>query len=219
MAEDNNLPPIKPLELMRDENITTVDFSDFIGVWDNFMPENVCNKFIDWYKDLKNTAAITQPQDDGGVGDGRFQFQDGNLGRYDKQILINHNNYDLQKCTVQYIRACVDHYIWKYRQLASQPLMSTVIKFQHTPQSGGYHTWHYEAMGLSYAHRVLTWMIYLNEDFEGGETEFLDQTRRVKPTTGTMLIWPAGFTHTHKGNLVLSGDKYILTGWYLLNGS
>ena len=97
--------------------------------------------------------------------------------------------------------------------------MSTVIKFQHTPQSGGYHTWHYEAMGLSYAHRVLTWMIYLNEDFEGGETEFLDQTRRIKPTTGTLLIWPAGFTHTHKGNLVLSGDKYILTGWYLLNGS
>ena len=59
MAEDNNLPPIKPLELMLDENITKVDFSDFIGVWDNFMPENVCNKFIDWYKDLKNTAAIT----------------------------------------------------------------------------------------------------------------------------------------------------------------
>ena len=219
MTEDNNLPPIKPLELMLDEKITKVDFSDFIGVWDNFMPENVCNKYIEWYKSLKDQADIIQPQIDETLGDGRFQFENGNLGRYDKQILINHNSHDLQRCTIQYLRACTDHYIFTYRQLQSQPMMSSIIKFQHTPEGGGYHTWHYEAMGLSHSPRVLTWMIYLNEGFEGGETEFLDQKRRVKPTTGTVMIWPAGYTHTHKGNLVLSGDKYILTGWYLLNGS
>ena len=218
MAEDQS-PPIKPLELMLDKNLTKVDFSDFIGVWDNFMPENVCNKYIEWYDSLKDQADIIQPQIDETLGDGRFQFENGNLGRYDKQILINHNSHDLQRCTIQYLRACTDHYIFTFRQLQSQPMMSSIIKFQHTPEGGGYHTWHYEAMGLSHSPRVLTWMIYLNEGFEGGETEFLDQKRRVKPTTGTVMIWPAGYTHTHKGNLVLSGDKYILTGWYLLNGS
>ena len=204
---------------MLDKNLTKVDFSDFIGVWDNFMPENVCNKYFDWYNSLKEQAVIIQPEIDETLGDGRFQFENGNLCRDDKQILINQNSHDLQRCTIQYLRACTDQYIFTFRQLQSQPMMSSIIKFQHTPEGGGYHTWHYEAMGLSHSPRVLTWMIYLNEGFEGGETEFLDQKRRVKPTTGTVMIWPAGYTHTHKGNLVLSGDKYILTGWYLLNGS
>ena len=28
-----------------------------------------------------------------------------------------------------------------------------------------------------------------------------------------MVIWPAGFTHCHRGNPPLDRDKYILTGW------
>ena len=38
--------------------------------------------------------------------------------------------------------------------------------------------------------------------------------RRIKPTTGTICIFPGAFTHTHKGNLVLKGTKYIVTGWF-----
>jgi len=56
-------------------------------------------------------------------------------------------------------------------------------------------------------------MLYLNDVEEGGETEFLYQKMRVKPTKGTILIWPADWTHTHRGNPPLSGDKYIYTGW------
>ena len=48
---------------------------------------------------------------------------------------------------------------------------------------------------------------------EGGETEFLYQSMRVKPKQGTLLIWPAAFTHTHRGNPPLSNEKYIVTGW------
>jgi hypothetical protein len=59
-------------------------------------------------------------------------------------------------------------------------------------------------------------MIYLNDMPDGeAETEFFHQRRRIKPTAGTVVIWPAGFTHTHKGNTVLTQDKYILTGWYI----
>jgi len=42
----------------------------------------------------------------------------------------------------------------------------------------------------------------------------LYQKRRVKPEQGTICIFPAGFTHVHRGNPPLSGDKYIATGWY-----
>ena len=57
-------------------------------------------------------------------------------------------------------------------------------------------------------------MMYLNEGFEGGETEWLYQSRRETPKTGRVVIWPATFTHTHRGNPPLNGEKYIATSWF-----
>ena len=85
---------------------------------------------------------------------------------------------------------------------------------------GGYPHWHseiYPVVGDSEPlHRVLLWTIYLNDDFEDGETEFFHQRMVVKPRTGSVLIAPAGFTHTHRGNRPKGGDKYIATSWVLL---
>ena len=48
---------------------------------------------------------------------------------------------------------------------------------------------------------------------EGGELEFLYQSLRVKPKRGDLVVWPAGFTHLHRGNPPLKGEKYIIKGW------
>jgi hypothetical protein len=66
-------------------------------------------------------------------------------------------------------------------------------------------------------HRLVLWMYYLNDVESGGETDFFFQKRSIKPKKGTVVIAPAGFTHTHRGNVPLSGDKYILTSWLLYN--
>ena len=73
-----------------------------------------------------------------------------------------------------------------------------------------------ENSGLEHSNRCLVWMIYLNDDYEGGETEYLYYKKRIKPEKGKLLIWPAGMTHCHRGGLVLSGTKYIATGWFYL---
>ena len=84
---------------------------------------------------------------------------------------------------------------------------------------GGYPYWHSEispkAGEIDNLHRVLLWTIYLNDAFEEGETEFLFQGRRIAPRTGSLLIAPAGFTHTHRGNMPKGGNKYIATSWIL----
>ena len=49
---------------------------------------------------------------------------------------------------------------------------------------------------------------------EGGETEFLHQSKRFKQEVGQTLIWPVGFTHQHRGNPVLQGEKVYITGWF-----
>jgi hypothetical protein len=53
----------------------------------------------------------------------------------------------------------------------------------------------------------------LNDNFEAGETEFLYQQYRYKPKMGDVIIFPAAFTHTHRGNPPIGGTKYIITGW------
>ena len=55
--------------------------------------------------------------------------------------------------------------------------------------------------------------LVLNDDFDGGETEFPVFGDKVKPEKGKTLIWPADWTHAHSGKVVNSGVKYIITGW------
>ena len=59
---------------------------------------------------------------------------------------------------------------------------------------------------------MLVWTIYLNDVEEGGETEFFYQSERVKPTKGTLVFFPASWTHLHSGNQTLSNKRYIATG-------
>lgn len=84
---------------------------------------------------------------------------------------------------------------------------------------GGYPYWHSEispkADSDDNLHRVLLWTIYLNDAFDEGETEFLYQRRKIVPRTGSLLLAPAGFTHTHRGNKPKNGNKYIATSWVL----
>ncbi|MDO5505756.1 MAG: 2OG-Fe(II) oxygenase [Pseudoxanthomonas suwonensis] len=84
---------------------------------------------------------------------------------------------------------------------------------------GGYPYWHCELYPKDAAcetlHRHLLWTLYLNDDFEAGETEFLFQQRSIAPRTGSLLLAPAGFTHTHRGNRPRGGDKFIATSWVL----
>lgn len=86
---------------------------------------------------------------------------------------------------------------------------------------GGYPYWHSEVYPQlphnDALHRMLLFMYYLNDVDEGGETEFFYQGRVIKPKAGRMVIAPGYFTHTHRGNIPTSNDKYILTSWLLFN--
>src|SRR5690606_30402466 len=104
--------------------------------------------------------------------------------------------------------------------LASTVLRPGAINLQrYRADQGGYPYWHCELYpkdgGCETLHRHLLWMVYLNDDFDEGETEFLYQGRKLKPKAGTLVLAPAAFTHTHRGNMPKDGDKYIATSWIL----
>ena len=73
--------------------------------------------------------------------------------------------------------------------------------------------WHSETGTRRNSGRIAVFTLYLNDIEDGGETEFLYQGLRVKPEQGALVIWPTGYTHTHRGNPPLKDTKYIVTGW------
>jgi hypothetical protein len=90
---------------------------------------------------------------------------------------------------------------------------------KYVKASGGYHHWHSEIYPQNAScetlHRALLFQFYLNDVDDGGETEFYYQQRKVQARRGRLIIAPAGFTHSHKGHVARSGDKYIATSWIL----
>jgi len=215
------IQPYRPLELMKDK-MTKSSFNDFIGVWDDFVPASFCDELIEYFEDTyaMNSSTILGDSDtthkDFIKGEDQYK---GSLNRKDLSMLLNYHQQELAYKVHQFITSCAIHYISEYDQLRNIPMISSDIKFQKTSPGGGYHLWHYENASASHAARELTWIIYLNDIPMGeGETEFLYQRKRFQPKKGTVVIWPAGMTHVHKGNTVLTTDKYILTGWYIKAG-
>jgi len=86
-------------------------------------------------------------------------------------------------------------------------------QIQHYEPGGAFYGEHYESSHRDIAHRALAFMTYLNTIKKGGGTKFVEQDFTCKPRKGKTVIWPAGFTHTHRGQVAKEDDKYIITGW------
>lgn len=115
------------------------------------------------------------------------------------------------------LQRCYDAYTEQFSALKEGRIIGTHMKMQRTDPGGGYHVWHSEQSNGEHADRVLVYMLYLNTltQEEAGETEFLYQQRRLQPIENTMVLWPATFTHVHRGNTVFGErSKYIVTGWF-----
>jgi hypothetical protein len=98
--------------------------------------------------------------------------------------------------------------------------LGPLTMLRYTAGAGGYPHWHAENFPEPSAeamHRALFFVCYLNDVESGGETEFFFYDTRVAPRRGRLLIAPCGFTHTHRGAVTLSGDKYIISSWLIFN--
>ena len=110
---------------------------------------------------------------------------------------------------------CYSDYLAQWPFLADMMSDIDVGRFnvQKYEPGGHFGTLHTERASLSNLHRVLAFMTYLNDVEDGGMTTFSHYGIRVKPETGKTLIWPAEWTHAHAGEVVNSGNKFIITGW------
>jgi hypothetical protein len=146
------------------------------------------------------------------------------LEKQDKQYFANTNNlnvwWESLKPMIVNFDLAWNHYVKNTGAgdaYSVDKFYYTCLKIQKTLRTEGYHAWHIEhGKGYDNEPRAFVFSIYLNDVEEGGETEFLYFSKRVKPKKGRIVIWPAAFPYVHRGNPPLSGEKYILTSWMML---
>jgi hypothetical protein len=191
-------------------NDIKITHNQFIGIYENVLNEDICKTVIELFEnDLKNKVDTSGDKQFPRDKMDRYDFSKGYLSNQLDNKIVEIVNKALEKCISLYAKE-----FWIVKQLTATSL---VVKLQKTPPKGGYHFWHCEQASKGNEDRVLAWTVYLNDIPSGeGETEFLWQGLRVQPKVGTVSIFPASFTHTHRGNPVYSCDKYIATGWYTL---
>ena len=194
---------------------------NFVGVFPNAASEEYCERCISRFNFIDSSLSghggrilsrqeigevVAPTQKDSDIYDLTLEVNDTILLSETETLLQEYNNI---------VWTCYSEYAKKYGILTSiaKHRISPYIKIQRYKPSQGYHVWHEENSYIHFGNRLLVVALYLNTVEEGGETEFLYQSMRVKPEQGTLLIHPGGFTHTHRGNPPLKGEKFFMNTW------
>jgi len=189
-------------------------FDQFIGIFENAATTQDCNKIIkhfDNVQDLNLTVKRTEFENMNSTLKNNNMYH---LINEDDELLMQANKYILGNF-IDNLNEAYNLYKKKYDIMDNLSIhkLNMDVKIQKTVPGEGYHVWHCENASVATSRRLLLCMMYLNDVEEGGETEFLHQSIRVKPKAGTIVICPAYFTHLHRGNPPLKGDKYMINGW------
>ena len=179
-----------------------------VGIFDHFLSDDECDYFIELFKNKEKNGFVYNRQDS----------EDAKAtAKKDTAFTINvyeESNDKVNEFIENFWKNAWTEYSEKYPTLSTRNCDLLAFKLQKTLPGEGYHVWHDEHQ-LSYkdSSRVVTYVIYLNDDYDAGETEFISKSMRITPKKGTLALFPCNYTHAHRGNPPLSGEKYILTGW------
>ena len=176
----------------------------FIGGW--FIDEKICDDLVKFFNNTNQK------------GPGEVYYFGEQVVKKDRKDSIE-TSFDPEADIKEWsnykteLQKVLNLYLKKY------PDANNVAKFglveganlQHYKPDTGYYSWHSERQGISDRH--LVFMTYLNDVDEGG-TEFKNQKIKLPAKKGLTTIWPTDWTHTHRGVISKTQDKYIITGWF-----
>ena len=182
-----------------------IDHDTFIGGW--YMPEEVCDSVIDVFNSEQDKHV------DGECGHGGYQPE----WKKCKELYVSPNEFGKISSYLDHLSVCLNLYKERYPfcdEVGVYSLKDNNVKIQHYMPGDGFYKWHMENGGTGKAlYRHLTFMTYLNT-LDNAGTEFWYQKTTTPCEKGLTIIWPAAWTHTHRGVTNYEGEKSIITGWF-----
>tara|TARA_R110002153_G_scaffold35209_1_gene104798 strand:+ start:651 stop:1235 length:585 start_codon:yes stop_codon:yes gene_type:complete len=169
-----------------------------------YIPNKICDNLIDLFN--KNKRYTT-------LGKCGFQVRPKNKKSLDLGLNSRDSNLvEYNECLNKIIKEYES--IYRFKEIGVQAFnnIKENTNIQYYKPREGFYTYHTERTGIDSTTRCLVFMTYLNNVDNGG-TEFLFQKLKLPAKKGLTLIWPSDFTHTHRGVISKTQEKYILTGW------
>ena len=180
---------------------------NFIGEW--FLDKlTICDELIEYFNnnsEQHKSSPVTSGYDPTIKKCTELVFQQNSTIPQVEKYLTS-----LKKVTDEYISSypwCNEYSPWT---------IAEGFQIQYYKPSEAFYQFHTERISgeFPFSTRHLVFMTYLNDVTDGGETEFINQSLKIKPQKGKTLIWPADWTHTHRGIPSPTQEKYIVTGWF-----
>ncbi len=184
-----------------------VSNSDYFGIYDNALSKKECEIIINQFEKSEQ-------------GPGKI-WRDGiiqEVSHLKKCMTLDASNFDDGSIITNIVGNQLAKFIKRYDQ--EQPQLRKLCRWglyqgysiqKYETEDDGYKEWHAEAAGSGPpSNRILAWMFYLNNAKSG--TEFMNYPT-IRAKMGRCVIWPAGWTHVHRGVTPNKGLKYIVTGW------
>lgn len=187
-------------------------FPQFIGAY-SINSMSVCDELIQYFYNFKSKVPGLVVKTDGTLGideSTKVSLEVTISPRANEEIIVRY---------FKQLQTCLERYIKEYpycNNYAAFTVVEDVALVMWPKIEGGFKKFHTERCSgtLPNAARHLVFMTYLNDIYEGGETEFIHQGIKVRPRKGLTLIWPADWTFTHRGLVAPKEDKYIISGWF-----
>ena len=182
----------------------TIEYDmNFIEIYDDALSLENCDKLIEYFNN--------NPQMRGIVATGKESPWEKSSTELKDSLFTLHPL--ICELILPTLHRYTEKYTEKYIPLANMEKWGVNDAFALKKFEGedeGFKAWHTEH-GKSVPYRILVWMFYLN-DAESG-TEFFYHPN-IESKKGRLVIWPASWTHYHKGVTPNKGIKYIISGWY-----
>jgi predicted 2-oxoglutarate/Fe(II)-dependent dioxygenase YbiX len=119
---------------------------------------------------------------------------------------------DTDICMIIYhqVDKCLKKYHELFPQLGIQRNEHGYIFLKYT--EGCYYKEHIDQATLL-INRILTIIILLNDDYEGGELSFLNKTYSIPTKKHTLIIFPSNFMFPHQVLEITKGIRYSIVTW------
>ena len=190
------------------ERIKISEETNFIGCW-KLNDHKLCEDIIDLFENNK------QFHQKGVTGIGINENVKKSIDMPVDPKVLNNDQFKVLKIYMSKLFECYQDYktTWPFLNRSFSEIDIPTFNLQKYEEGGHFADVHCERDQITNMHRVFAWMTYLNDVDSGGETYFEHFKLKIKPEAGKTLIWPAEWTHAHKGEVLKSGLKYIVTGW------
>ncbi len=193
------------------------EYREFVGIYDESVPVELCEMFVENYEEAKKNRTFIDISKENNIGitERKTTF----TTKKDEVAVVTPLSSTIYpkppvEAYFKYLQECMLRYMDRYGIVFNGTLFNDIFKIHKVRKSEGYHVWHYESSSASTSDRFMVYMTYLEVPKKGGETEFLHQSLRIEPVVGRTLLWPATYTHMHRGLMPIDGEKMYITGWF-----